>query len=136
MITREAHRQGRCSVNVDGFSHGDQPIPAACRVGPLIVSGGIYGLDPKTGKIPEDLREQVRLMFDNLSRIVRAAGGALNDIAKVTVYVRDTSARNIINQKWVEIFPDEASRPARHMQVNLNLPPQLSIQCDFIAYTP
>ncbi len=125
----------RRSVNVDGFSHGGQPIPAACRVGPLIVSGGIYGLDTTTGKIPEDLREQVRLTFENLGQIVRAAGGSLNDIAKVTFHVRDTSARDLINEKWIESFPDELSRPARHTQVNQNLPPQLSIQCDFIAYT-
>jgi enamine deaminase RidA (YjgF/YER057c/UK114 family) len=71
----------RRSIEVEGFSHGAQPIPAASRVGPLVMTGGVYGLDPATGKIPDDVAEQARLMFMNLERILAAAGGTLGDIA-------------------------------------------------------
>lgn len=43
----------RKTINVAGFSHGDQPVPAASRIGNLLVTGGIFGLDPERGTIPD-----------------------------------------------------------------------------------
>ena len=65
----------RRSIEVAGFSHGGQPIPAASRVGDLIMTGGVYGLDPASGAIPGDVAEQARLMFANLGRILEAEIG-------------------------------------------------------------
>lgn len=124
----------RRSIEVEGFSHGAQPIPAACRVGPLIMTGGVYGLDPATGKIPDDVGEQARLMFANLERILQAAGARLVDVAKMTVYVRVPEARAAVNVEWLEAFPEVASRPARHTQQNDHLPANMLVQCDVTAW--
>jgi hypothetical protein len=35
----------RKSIDIEGFSHA-APIPAACRIGNLVASGGIHGIDP------------------------------------------------------------------------------------------
>ena len=120
----------RRSVEVEGFSHGAQPIPAASRVGPLVMTGGVYGLDPATGKIPDDVAEQARLMFMNLERILAAAGGTLGDIARMTVYVKAPDARPAVNAEWLKAFPDPASRPARHTLQNDGLPANMLVQCD------
>lgn len=124
----------RRSIEVDGFNHGAQPIPAACRVGPLIMTGGVYGLDPETGKIPDDVAEQARLMFANLVRILDAAGAGLGDVAKMTVYVKAPEARAALNAEWLKAFPDAASRPARHTQQNDHLPANMLVQCDVTAW--
>jgi enamine deaminase RidA (YjgF/YER057c/UK114 family) len=124
----------RRSIEVEGFSHGAQPIPAASRVGPLVMTGGVYGLDPTTGKIPDDVAEQVRLMFMNLERILSAAGGTLGDVARMTVYVKAPEARAAVNAEWVKAFPDPASRPARHTQQNDHLPANMLVQCDATAW--
>jgi enamine deaminase RidA (YjgF/YER057c/UK114 family) len=124
----------RRSIEVEGFSHGAQPIPAACRVGPLIMTGGIYGLDPTTGKIPDDVSEQARLMFANLVRILDAGGADLEDVAKMTVYVKVPEARAAVNLEWLKAFPDSASRPARHTQQNDHLPANMLVQCDVTAW--
>ena len=50
----------RRSIEVPGVKHVN-PIPAACRRGPFVVSGAIGGADPETGKVPEDLDAQCRL---------------------------------------------------------------------------
>jgi len=47
----------RRSIEIEGFKH-DNPIPSASRIGPFVVSGGISGKDPKTGKIPDGIEEQ------------------------------------------------------------------------------
>lgn len=120
----------RRSIEVEGFSHGAQPIPAASRVGPLVMTGGVYGLDPATGKIPDDVAEQARLMFMNLERILVAAGGTLGDIARMTVYVKAPEARPAVNAEWLKAFPDPASRPARHTLQNDGLPANMLVQCD------
>jgi enamine deaminase RidA (YjgF/YER057c/UK114 family) len=124
----------RQSIVVDGFQHSGQPIPAAERVGPLIMTGGVYGLDPATGKIPDDLAEQTRLMFVNLARILEAAGASLADVAKMTVYVRLPAARAAVNVEWLKAFPDETSRPARHTQPAEHLPANMLVQCDATAW--
>ena len=124
---------GRKSIDVDGFGHGGQPIPAACRVGPLITTGGIYGLDSEAGRLPDDVREQVRLMFVHLERILNAAGGTLEDVARMTFYVKDPAARPIVNEYWIEAFPDPKSRPARHTLTYEHLPANMLVQCDALA---
>jgi 2-iminobutanoate/2-iminopropanoate deaminase len=125
----------RRSIDVEGFSHGAQPIPAASRVGGLIMTGGVYGLDPATGKIPDDVAEQARLMFANLERILAAGEASLDDIARMTVYVKVPEARAAVNAQWLAAFPDPASRPARHTLQNDQLPANMLVQCDAVAWT-
>lgn len=124
----------RRSITVEGFHHGAQPIPAAARVGPLIMTGGVYGLDPKTGAIPDDVAEQARLMFINLGRILEAGGGSLDDIVKLTVYAKVLEARAAVNVEWLKAFPDEASRPARHTQPGEHLAGNMLVQCEATAW--
>ena len=69
----------RQTIHVEGFSHVN-PIPAAARVGPLLMSGLINGTDPATGKPAATLEEQCRHMFAQMSRIVEAGGGSTDDI--------------------------------------------------------
>jgi 2-iminobutanoate/2-iminopropanoate deaminase len=123
----------RRSIEVPGFSHGGQPIPAASRVGNIIMTGGVYGLDPATGKIPDDVGQQAELMFANLKRIMEAGGAGLDQIVKVTVYVKVPEARGAVNTQWLAAFPDAASRPARHTFQNDHLPANMLVQCDATA---
>lgn len=124
----------RRSIEVEGFSHGGQPIPAACRIGDLIVTGGVYGLDPHTGKLPDDVAAQARLMFFNLERILAAADAGFGDVARMTVFVTCPEARAAVNEQWLAAFPDPASRPARHTLQNDHLPANMRVQCDVIAW--
>jgi 2-iminobutanoate/2-iminopropanoate deaminase len=122
----------RRSINVAGASHTN-PIPSASRRGPFVVSGAISGADPATGKVPDDLDAQCRLMFENVRRVIGAAGGSPEDIVKMTVWITDRALRPILNKHWVEIFPDANSRPARHTVTSQDFTPPMKIQCDLLA---
>jgi enamine deaminase RidA (YjgF/YER057c/UK114 family) len=122
----------RRSIEVPGLHHGGLPIPQACVVGNLLVSSGISPLDPDTGTVPPGTEEQVALVFTNVRRVLEAAGGSPADVAKCTVFVRDKSIRPVIDKHWVEMFPDEHSRPARHT-LRIDLPDPLQIQLDITA---
>lgn len=121
----------RTSIYIDGFGHKN-PIPAACRIGGLVMSGVIIGNDPATGKPPAALEDQVRFMFDHLEAVVQASGCTLKDVIKVTVWMTDRTQRQVLNERWVRLFPDEASRPARHT-LDAALGGGILVQCDFTA---
>jgi len=105
----------RKSIEVEGFSHGANPIPAASRVGNVVMTGGINGQDPATGKVPDDAKAQVALAFANLEKIIKGAGASLDDVVKIGVAVKSFDLRDEINVQWLKYFPDEHSRPARHV---------------------
>jgi enamine deaminase RidA (YjgF/YER057c/UK114 family) len=123
----------RRSIEVPGFNHAPQPIPAACRMANIVVTGGIYGLDVDSGKVPDDPAHQTALMFENLLRVLVAAGATLGQVVKMTFWVRNPEARAFINPAWLEAFPDPQSRPARHTLQNDHMPANLLIQCDALA---
>jgi enamine deaminase RidA (YjgF/YER057c/UK114 family) len=126
----------RRSIEVEGFNHGPQPIPAACRVGNVVMTGGIYGLDTQTGKVPGDLERQTSLMMANLGLVLSAAGTSAEHVVKMTFWVRNSEARAFINPQWLVMFPDPKSRPARHTVQNDHMPLNLLVQCDAFAVIP
>ena len=91
------------------------------------------GTDPATGKVPEDLDQQCAQMFDNVRRVITAAGGSPDDIVKMTVWITDRALRPVLNKHWVEMFPDPQSRPARHTVASGDFTPPMQIQCDLFA---
>jgi 2-iminobutanoate/2-iminopropanoate deaminase len=121
----------RRSIEVPGLQHG-APIPQASVVGNLLVSGGISPIDPETGSTPDGTDEQVALAFANVRRVLAAAGGAVGDVVKCTVFVQDKAIRPVVNKYWIEMFPDEASRPARHM-LHADLPDGTQLQLEIMA---
>lgn len=131
-LTRAAPAR-RTSVYIAGFSHKN-PIPAACRIGPLVQSGSVLGTDPATGQLAEGVQEQCRLMLDNVRLIVEAAGGTTADIVKLTVWMKDRSQRPALNAPWLDMFPDAASRPARHTMHAPQLDMGKHVECSFTAY--
>jgi 2-iminobutanoate/2-iminopropanoate deaminase len=128
----EAIMEKRRSIDVAGARHVN-PIPSASRRGPFVVSGAISGADPATGKVPEDLDAQCAAMFANVKRVIETAGGTPEDIVKMNVWITDRALRPIMNKYWVEMFPDAASRPARHTIASGDFSPPMQIQCDLLA---
>jgi 2-iminobutanoate/2-iminopropanoate deaminase len=64
--------------------------------------------------LSDDPAEQARAMFRNLELFMETAGGTSDDIAHMKVYLKEEKYRDAVNQAWLEMFPDEHDRPARH----------------------
>ncbi|MBV8700128.1 RidA family protein [Bradyrhizobium sp.] len=121
----------RRSIHIGGFKHSN-PIPNACRIGNLVMSGVILGRDPETGEMPATLEAQCGNMFAHMKATVEAAGGTSDDIIKMTVWLQDRSQRAPVNAEWLKMFPDEHSRPARHA-LQMDMEGGALVQCDFVA---
>jgi len=120
------------SIHVDGLKHG-APIPMGARVGNMIFSSGIIGADPSTGKVPEDLDSQCVFAFANMKTMVENAGGTIKNIGTIKVYMKDRSQRDAVNRPWLEMFPDEHDRPARHAIEYDAFPPGVLVQLEIVA---
>ena len=123
----------RTTIHVDGFSHAN-PIPAAARVGPLLMSGLINGTDPATGKLAEGLEAQCACMFQQIRNVLAAAGGTPDDLVRLTVWLKDRSQREPLNQQWLRMFPDPHNRPARLSLEASGLTAGILVQCELTAY--
>jgi 2-iminobutanoate/2-iminopropanoate deaminase len=126
----------RRSINVEGFGHGQLPIPAASRIGPFIASGNIFGFDYAAGAHPDSAEEQARLMFEHMGRIIAASGASLDDILKVNIYVRNDAVRKAVDPEWIKAFPVPDNRPARQTMVQDPMPGNRLIACDILAVAP
>jgi 2-iminobutanoate/2-iminopropanoate deaminase len=121
----------RQSIHIKGFVHKN-PIPSASRIGNLLMSSIINGVDPATGKVAPTLEQQCYFIFQHVRAIMAEAGGSPDDIVKMTFWMKDRSQRDAINVEWVKMFPDEHARPARHT-MRAELDGALLVQCDITA---
>ena len=133
MTAHQTHR--RRSIHLDGVSHGNTPIPMGARVDNVLYTSGIAGIDPATTKIAPGAAAQAQHAFQNLRSVLANAGGSLDDVVRLTVYIKDSSSRGHVNEHWLTCFPDAESRPARHILV-YDLQHGMELQLEAVAVLP
>jgi 2-iminobutanoate/2-iminopropanoate deaminase len=124
-------RSHRESYDLEGISH-TVPIPFGTRVGNVLFSSGIMGVDPSTGCLAEGLAAQVRFAFSNMEALLLKAGGDLGDVGHVRVLVNEERFRAAVNDEWLRAFPDAHNRPARHTVVS-SLRGGMLVQLEIVA---
>lgn len=84
----------------------------AVKVGNTVYISGQIPLEPKSmALISEDFRMQTEQVFRNLEAICIAAGGSLQDLVKVNVYLMDLKNFSIVNEVMAEFI--QQPYPAR-----------------------
>lgn len=81
----------------------------AVRLGDLIFVSGQLGVRPD-GSLPEDFSDQTRQAIENIATVLRGAGSALEQVAKVNIFVTDFSLLPVMNAVYAEYF---RHRPAK-----------------------
>ncbi len=76
----------------------------AVRAGDTVYLSGQIGLDPTTMALVEGIDGQIRQVFTNFQAVVTAAGGNLDQVVKLTVYLTDLSHFGLVNQVMGEFF--------------------------------
>ncbi|MBV9508599.1 MAG: RidA family protein [Acidobacteriia bacterium] len=122
----------RVSFDLPGVEHTN-PIPGGCRIGSFLMTSGVSGKDPRTGKFPEGIDAQCAQMFANVRTLLAEGGAAPEDVIKVNVWIKDKILRPHLNREWLAMFPDGHSRPARHTFASPDLDPPMLVQCEVIA---
>jgi 2-iminobutanoate/2-iminopropanoate deaminase len=106
-------------------ARGQEPLTAA-RVGNVIYTSGVPGIDLETGTLAEGPQAQFSLAFDNLVSLLKAAGATPDSIGLLTVFIPDRTNRAFINKDWLALYPG-ANKPARKTN-QVPLPPGIEVQ--------
>lgn len=82
-----------------------------------------------------DARAQARQVLENLRRVIEAAGGRLEDVAKTTVFLTDLAAREPVNEVRREVFAGDP--PANTLLVVSSLArPEFLVEIEAIVPLP
>ena len=102
----------------------------AVKVGATVYLSGQIALDPVTMTLVDGIEAQIRRVFANLDAVARAAGGSLNEVVKLTVFLTDLSHFALVNQLMAEYF--QPPYPARAAVGVAALPRGAQVEVDAI----
>ena len=98
--------------------------------GLVFISGQIPLIPETMEMISTDIDGQIRCVFENLSAICTAAGGSLDDIVKLTVFLTDMGNFSQVNTIMEQYF--SAPYPARAAVGVSELPKGAEVEMDAI----
>ena len=106
------------------------PYSQAIKVGNTVYLSGQIPLDPATMEVVEGMEQQICQVFDNLTAVAEAAGGKLQDIVKLNIFLTDLSHFALVNDIMSRYF--QQPYPARAAIGVAALPKGVPVEMDGI----
>ncbi len=123
-MTREIVRTDKAPQAIGTYSQ-------AVKVGTTVYLSGQIPLLPETMEmIQGDMEAQIRRVFDNLQAVAQAAGGDLQDVVKLNVFLTDLGHFPLVNQVMAEYFTEPY--PARAAIGVAALPKDAGVEMDAV----
>jgi reactive intermediate/imine deaminase len=117
-------------IQTDGAPAAIGTYSQAVKVGTTVYLSGQIGLDPVTMQMVESIEAQVHRVFKNLKAVAEAAGGNLNDVVKLNIFLTDLSHFALVNTIMAEYFSQPF--PARAAVGVASLPRAALVEADAI----
>jgi len=107
------------------------PYSQAVKVGDTVYLSGQIPLVPERMELVEgDMEAQIRRVFDNLSAVAEAAGGSLNDVVKLNIFLTDLAHFPLVNELMAHYFREPY--PARAAIGVAALPKGAAVEMDAV----
>ena len=107
------------------------PYSQAVQWGDVVFISGQIPLDPENGQLNNaTFEDETNQVLDNLEAICQEAGGTLDHILKLTIYLTDLSKFDVVNSIMASRFSEPF--PARATLEISKLPKEVSIEIDAI----
>jgi reactive intermediate/imine deaminase len=101
----------------------------AVKVDHTVYLSGQIPLDPETMEVVEGgIDVEIRRVFDNLTAVCEAAGGSLQDIVKLNIFLTDLGNFPVVNEVMASYF--EQPYPARAAIGVSSLPKGVGVEMD------
>ena len=124
MAQREIIQTDRAPAAIGTYSQ-------AVKTGNTVYLSGQIPLLPETmALVNGDMATQIRRVFDNLQAVTEAAGGSLNDIAKLNIFLIDLAHFALVNEIMASYF--QQPFPARAAVGVASLPKGAQVEMDAI----
>jgi len=103
----------------------------AIRAGDFVFLSGQIPLDPATMEVVDgDFEARARRVFDNLRAVSEAAGGSLDQVIKLTIFLTDLGDFATVNSVMEDYF--EQPFPARAAVGVVSLPKGVDVEADAV----
>jgi 2-iminobutanoate/2-iminopropanoate deaminase len=127
-MTRQAVSTGGAPAAIGPYSQG-------IAVDGFVFCSGQIGLDPGTGElVPGGVEAQAERALRNLAAVLDAAGAAMADLVKTTVFLADIDDFGTVNAVYARHMPDPP--PARSTFAVGALPKGALVEIEAIARRP
>ena len=104
----------------------------AIRCGDMLYTSGQIGLNPSTGAmVADNVASQAKQVVKNLSAVIAEAGGSLNQIVKVTIFLEDMNDFAEVNQIYADWLGEH--KPARSTVAVAALPLAAKVEMDCVV---
>lgn len=125
----------RESINTKNAPEAIGTYSQAIKSGNTVYFSGQIPLVPETMVfVSDDIKAQIHQVFKNLRAVAEAAGGSLNDFAKLNIFLTDLSCFPIVNEVMAEYF--ELPYPARAAVGVNELPKGALVEMDAVMILP
>ena len=120
-------------VNTDQAPSAIGPYSQGVVAGGILYASGQIPLDPQSGEIVSGgIAAQTKQVLQNMKAVVEAAGGNMNQVVKVTIYIVDMQQFSVVNEVYGTFF--SAPFPARACGEVSKLPKGVEVEMDAIAH--
>lgn len=107
------------------------PYSQAIHAGNTVYFSGQIPLDPKTMQlVSDDFSSQAKQVLNNLQAVSLAAGGSLEKIVKLTIYLTDLANFAALNEMMMQFF--KPPYPARTTIQVSALPKSAQVEIDAV----
>lgn len=110
------------------------PFSPAIRAGDYIFVSGQLGNTDAQGKELKGIEAQVKQCLENMKKVLTAADASLDDVVKVTVFLRHERDFAKMNEVYQSYFAKD--HPARSTVIADPALPSMLIEMDCIAHSP
>ena len=108
------------------------PYSQAIRTDTMVYTAGQIGIDPATGElVAGNVEEQTRQALTNIRNVLEAAGSAIEQVVKTTVFLKDMGDFVKMNAVYAEVFGDNP--PARSTIAVAGLPKGGLVEIEAVA---
>lgn len=122
-------------IHTDQAPQAIGPYSQAVRVGRTVYLSGQIPLEPQSMTlVAGDVTTEIRRVFDNLQAVARAAGGGLNDLVKLNIFLTDLDHFPLVNDVMAEYLQEPY--PARAAIGVAALPKGARVEMDGIMELP
>lgn len=104
----------------------------AVRVENTVYLSGQIGLDPISMQMVEGIEAQIHRVFQNLRAVTYAAGGSMDDVVKLNIFLTDLAHFAKVNEIMATYF--HQPYPARAAVGVASLPRNALVEADGIMY--
>jgi 2-iminobutanoate/2-iminopropanoate deaminase len=130
--SEEVLEMGKKVIQTEKAPKAIGPYSQAIQAGNFLFLSGQIPLDPKTGELVKgDIRKQTQQVLENIKGVLESQGLGMEDIVKVTIFLKDIGNFNQVNEVYATYFP--SSPPARSTVEVAKLPRDADIEIETIA---